>query len=112
MIMARNRCYFPQTGHDHESEPWAHWGQRPKSSTVWPTSVKPASAATFSAHCSTARPSTSTLRPQLRQVRGGGGTLVSHWRVGAPPPGARVPPPPPPPPPAPRGPGRGGRPPR
>jgi 3-oxoacyl-[acyl-carrier protein] reductase len=50
--------------------PWpAHSGHMPNSSTVCPTSVKPASAATRSAHCSTARPSTSTLFPQLRQVR-------------------------------------------
>ena len=43
----------------------AAWsGQRPKSSTVWSTEVKPASAATRSAHCSMTRPSTSTLVPQ------------------------------------------------
>ena len=58
----------------------AHSGHRPNSSTVCPTSVKPASAATRSAHCSTARPSTSTLRPQLRQVRWWWCTLVPHWR--------------------------------
>ena len=46
-----------------------HSGHRPNSSTVCPTSVKPASAATCSAQRSTARPSTSTLLPQLRQVR-------------------------------------------
>ena len=81
MIMASFRCYLPQTGHDHESGgPWAHCGHRPNSSTVCPTSVNPASAATFSAHCSTARPSTSTLRPQLRQVRWWWCTLVSHCR--------------------------------
>jgi hypothetical protein len=44
-------------------------GQRPNSSTVWSTEVKPASAATFVAHCSTTRPSTSTLRPHSRHVR-------------------------------------------
>jgi hypothetical protein len=46
-----------------------HPGQMPKSSTVWSTSAKPASLATCSAHRSTARPSTSTLRPHTRQVR-------------------------------------------
>ncbi len=80
MIMASFRCYLPQTGHDHERGPSAHCGHRPNSSTVCPTSVNPASAATFSAHCSTARPSTSTLRPQLRQVRWWWCTLVSHCR--------------------------------
>ena len=44
-------------------------GQSPNSSTVWSTEVKPAFAATFAAHCSTTRPSTSTLLPQTRQVR-------------------------------------------
>ena len=44
-------------------------GHRPNSSTVWSTAVKPASAATCSAQRSTARPSTSTLVPQLRQMR-------------------------------------------
>src|SRR6185437_16314184 len=64
-----------------DQESWlAHSGQSPNSSTVWSTSVKPASAATFSAHCSTARPSTSTLRPQVRQVRWWWCTLVSHCR--------------------------------
>jgi len=58
--------------------PPAHSGHRPNSSTVWPTSVKPASAATRSAHCSTARPSTSTLRPQLRQVRWWWCTVLPH----------------------------------
>jgi hypothetical protein len=43
-------------------------GHRPNSSTVWSTAVNPASAATLSAHCSTARPSTSTLAPQGWQI--------------------------------------------
>ena len=46
-----------------------HWGHRPNSSMVWSTAVKPASAATCSAQRSTARPSTSTLVPQVRQMR-------------------------------------------
>ncbi len=46
-----------------------HWGHRPNNSMVWSTAVKPASAATCSAQRSTARPSTSTLVPQLRQMR-------------------------------------------
>lgn len=46
----------------------AQSGHNPKISTVWSTSTKPASAATRCAQRSTARPSTSTLRPQERQV--------------------------------------------
>ena len=46
-----------------------HAGHSPNSSTVWSTAVNPASAATCSAQRSTARPSTSTLVPQLRQMR-------------------------------------------
>ena len=52
------------------AQPWRRQsGHRPNSSTVCPTSVKPAFLATSSAHRSTALPSTSTLRPQNRQVR-------------------------------------------
>ena len=58
-----------QFGSDHPAGGLLQPGHSPNSSTVWPTSVKPASAATCSAQRSTARPSTSTLRPQVRQVR-------------------------------------------
>ena len=46
-----------------------HPGHSPNNSTVWSTAVNPASAATCSAQRSTARPSTSTLVPQERQMR-------------------------------------------
>ena len=46
-----------------------HAGHSPNNSTVWSTAVNPASAATCSAQRSTARPSTSTLVPQERQMR-------------------------------------------
>ena len=46
-----------------------HPAQVPKISSVWLTSAKPCSPATRSAHCSTAGPSTSTVRPQPRQTR-------------------------------------------
>jgi 1-acyl-sn-glycerol-3-phosphate acyltransferase len=69
---------------------YAHRGHRPNSSTVWSTSVKPASAATRSAHCSTARPSTSTLLPQLRQVRWWWCTVVPHCRYSVSPLASRI----------------------
>src|SRR5918999_502501 len=46
----------------------AQSGHSPKISTVWSTSMKPASLATRCVQRSTARPSTSTLRPQERHV--------------------------------------------
>lgn len=69
----------------------AEWsGQRPNSSTVWLTAVNPAAAATFSAHCSTTRPSTSTLRPHSRQVRWWWCAVESHCRYRASPDGSRI----------------------
>ena len=47
----------------------AHAEQSPKISRVWLTSTKPWASATLSAQCSTAGPSTSTVRPQLRHTR-------------------------------------------
>ena len=46
-----------------------HSPQVPKISSVWATSVNPCSPATRSAQRSTVGPSTSTVRPQLRQTR-------------------------------------------
>ena len=43
--------------------------QVPNSSRVWLMSRKPCWPATASAHCSTAGPSTSTVRPHSRQTR-------------------------------------------
>ena len=46
-----------------------HPGQVPKISSVWLTSAKPCSAAIVRVQRSTAGPSTSTVRPQLRHTR-------------------------------------------
>ena len=57
------------SGHGKPGQSARQSGHSPNSSTVCPTSENPACRATSSAHRSTAWPSTSTLRPQLRQVR-------------------------------------------